>query len=299
MADEALTEHLRSADVASVTALSALLAPARPVRIVDVGANPIDDRPQYAALLAGGAAHVTGFEPQPEALARLRRLAGPDETYLPYAIGDGGRHELRICASDGFSSLFEPDERQLELLVDFPRLARVVDRLPVDTVRLDEVEEVNGLDYLKLDVQGSELSVIEGGRRLLADAGAVQVEVGFHRLYRGAPTFAEVDLALRSSGLVPQQFVSTRTWPLAPARWADPWQAEARQLVEGDLLYVRDLTTVGEWTVDQLNCLALVAHGAYRSVGVVVRVLTELIRRGDLPKDAVERYLALSGAATG
>lgn len=295
MTDEALTEHLHAGDQRRLVALAELLEPTRRVRIVDIGANPIDDEPQYAGLLATGLGQVTGFEPQAQALERLRRAAGPFETYLPDAIGDGAVQELRVCTSDGFSSLFEPDPQQLALLTDFPAMAGVVQRHRVPTTRLDDVAGIEGIDYLKMDLQGGELAVIGGASRRLAEVVAVQTEVGFHRLYQGAPTFAEVDLALRSVGLVPQQFVSTRTWPLAPTQWADPWQPRSRQLVEADLLYVRDLTTVAHWTADQLKALALVSFSAYDSVGLVLHCVGELTRRGDLPKDAPTRCHGLIG----
>ncbi|WP_291525606.1 FkbM family methyltransferase [Branchiibius sp. NY16-3462-2] len=295
----ALEEYRRASDTGSLQSLAGLLGDPEPVRIVDIGANPIDDEPQYASLLATGLGRVVGFEPQREALARLQQLAGPHETYLPYAVGDGDTHELRICASDGFSSLLEPDPRQLDLLTDFPKLAQVVDREQVATVRLDDIEEIDGVDLLKMDVQGGELAVLEGGRERLRDCVAVQTEVGFHRLYEGAPTFGDVDRVLRELGLRPAAFVSVRTWPLAPTQWADSWEADARQLVEADLLYVRDLTTTADWTARQLNSLALIAHGVYRSVGITLRCLDQLTRAGDMPKDALAAYRALIGPSAG
>lgn len=295
----ALEEYRTGSDTDSLGTLAGLLNDPDPVRIVDIGANPIDDEPQYATLLATGLGRVIGFEPQREALARLLQLAGPQETYLPYAVGDGNTHELRICASDGFSSLLEPDPRQLELLTDFPKLAQVLAREQIDTVRLDDIAEIDGVDLLKMDVQGGELAVLEGGRERLKDCVAVQTEVGFHRLYEGAPTFGDVDRELRGLGLRPAAFVSLRTWPLAPTQWADPWEADARQLVEADLLYVRDLTAMASWTPRQLKSLALIAHGVYRSVGLVLRCLDQLTRAGDIPKDALATYRTQIGSTAG
>ncbi len=58
------------------------------VKIVDIGANPIDGAPPYVSLIAEGATSLVGFEPNPEALARLDSLKGAHETYLPHAIGE-------------------------------------------------------------------------------------------------------------------------------------------------------------------------------------------------------------------
>jgi len=58
------------------------LQPDRLTRIVDVGANPINDNP-YKPLLDMGACEVYGFEPHPEAYAQLLENKGDREV-----IGD-------------------------------------------------------------------------------------------------------------------------------------------------------------------------------------------------------------------
>jgi len=73
------------------------------IKVVDIGANPIDGPAPYASLLASGCAEVVGFEPNADALAKLARKKGPRETYLPYAIGDGRQHTLYRCQSDGMT----------------------------------------------------------------------------------------------------------------------------------------------------------------------------------------------------
>ena len=306
--DRALTRALNAAvgaepDPRIARAVRDLLTPAltgpadRPaVEVVDIGANPIDGDPPYGPLLAAGMAGVTGFEPQQQALTELRRLAGAQERYLPYAVGDGLPHTLYLCATSGFASLLEPDERQLELLIDFPRLARVTGREPIQTRRLDDIVEIDRIDLLKIDIQGGELAVLRAGRGKLATTVAVQTEVGFHRLYRDQPTFADVDLELRDQGFVPHQFVTTRTWPLAPVVWADPLQQSARHLVEADVLYVRDPVRAAEMDDGQLARLALIADVVYGSFGLALRCVLELIGRGVLDGDADGRYRSLAAA---
>lgn len=270
--------------------LAEILAVPHRTQIVDIGANPIDGDPPYARMLHAGRCDVTGFEPHPQALARLVERAGPHERYLPYAVGDGERHRLRMCAESGFSSLLPPDAAQMAVLTDFPRLSAVVDEADVATTRLDDIAEIERADLVKIDIQGGELDVFRGGRRTLRDAVAVQTEVGFHRLYEGAPTFADVDLELRDQGFVPHAFVSRKTWPLAPVEWADPWQERARHLVETDVVYVRDLSRLDALTDEALGHLALVAHEVYDSVGVVLLALRALRDRGAIAADAPEQY---------
>ncbi len=266
--------------------------PPEPLEIVDVGANPIDGEPPYAPLLTAGVARVTGFEPQPSAYEELQALADEAHRYLPYAVGDGAEHDLFVCEQSGFTSMLEPDPDQLALLTDFPRMAQVVGRHRMGTQRLDDIAELDRMDLLKIDIQGGEREVFEHGRRLLAGTVAVQTEVNFFRLYRGQPTFADVDLELRAQGFVPHAFVATKTWPLAPVQWADPFQEQAHQLVEADVLYVRDPAHARDLTGAQLRRLGLIAHLAYASCGLTLLCVRELVRRGELPQRAAEEYAA-------
>ncbi|NYJ73597.1 FkbM family methyltransferase [Allobranchiibius huperziae] len=271
-------------------AASHVLSGRRPVEIVDIGANPIDGEPPYAPLLEQGVARVTGFEPQESAYAELTTREDGAHRYLPYAVGDGAEHTLRLCVESGFASMLEPDRAQLGLLTDFPRMASVTDRIPMATRRLDDITEIEQLDYLKIDIQGGELDVFRHGRRLLARAVAVQTEVGFTRLYEDQPTFADLDLELRAHGFVPHLFVNTKTWPLAPLQWADPLQEQARHLVEADVLYVRDLARLDVLSEDQLHHLGLICDLAYASYGVTLLCIAELVRRGVLDPDSARIF---------
>tara|TARA_B100000315_G_scaffold255950_1_gene300659 strand:+ start:11822 stop:12034 length:213 start_codon:yes stop_codon:yes gene_type:complete len=49
------------------------------INIVDIGANPIDGDLPYKSLLNAKLAHVTDFEPNPDALEQLILKKGPNE----------------------------------------------------------------------------------------------------------------------------------------------------------------------------------------------------------------------------
>lgn len=303
MTDAAVTRHLAAAPERLDELADLLEVPAQDrrgaVHVLDVGANPLDDVPVYLPLLRAGLARVTGFEPQPDAFARLTRLSGPDERYLPWALGDGTVQELRVCAAEGFSSLLEPDPGQLAVLTDFPRLAAVTSRSAVRTRRLDDVAAEEGLgpvDLLAIDAQGSEHQILDHGRAALGGLLAAQVELAFHRLYEDGPAMADVDRSLRSMGLVPHAFVSTRTWPLAPVPWADPLQTRARHLVEADMLYLLDPAVWGRLDEDRLRRLALVVAGAYGETGTGLVALRHLIARGTLRPGTESDYRLWCGA---
>src|SRR4030095_16241459 len=95
------------------------------IKAVNIGASDSDGHaPPYAALLEAGGVGVVGFEPNLKALAELNAHKGPCETYLPYAIGDGGRHTLNMCFAPGMTSLLKPNPAVLKLFPDFAGWAR-------------------------------------------------------------------------------------------------------------------------------------------------------------------------------
>jgi hypothetical protein len=105
--------------------LARLLDLSRLTHVVDIGANPVDGEPPYKSLLDAQLCRLTGFEPQPAALAELTRKKSANGTYLPYAVGDGGEHTLNLCAYSGWTSLFVPSAAALDVFSFFKANARV------------------------------------------------------------------------------------------------------------------------------------------------------------------------------
>jgi FkbM family methyltransferase len=272
--------------------LVALLNPERLTAVVDVGANPIDGDPPYKDLLAARLCRVVGFEPQPDALAALNARKGDLETYLPYAVADGAPGVLRVCRQPGMTSLLRPDARVVKHFRPFEEWAQVIRELPVETRRLDDIAEIADLDFLKIDAQGSELAVFRHGVHRLQEAVAVQTEVSFVPLYEGQPSFAEIDLELRKLGFIPHCYAAMKKWMIAPLfAEHDPFAA-INQLLEADIVYVRDFTQPDRMQPEQLKHLAIVAHHCYRSFDLAVNCLYHLAARGATAPDAVQRYLA-------
>lgn len=275
-----------------MTALHEILSLAPVMEVVDVGANPIDGDPPYKPLLQRGLCRVTGFEPQPAALAQLLAAKGVMETYLPYALGGGGEVDLNICVASGMTSVMAPDRNTLELFSRLDELAQVKEVASISTRRLDDVEEVKSIDFLKIDVQGFELEIMRNGMRKLAEAALIQIEVSFTPLYEGQPVFGEIDLFLRGMGFVPHCFAALKQWPIAPCVINGNVSAPLNHLLEADVVYVRDFTRRTTATDRQLKAMALAAHHCYGSIDLTMRCIQLLQERGSTPPDALQVYIA-------
>ena len=275
----------------SIQNLLQLLKPARLTEIVDIGANPVDGEPPYRPMLAAkNLCRLTGFEPQQDALDALLKKKGQNERYLPYAIGNGTEQTLNICQVSGMTSLLTPDKNMLQTFGIFAEFGKVKEQIPIATRTLDSIEEIEHLDYLKIDIQGGEMDVFKHGRQKLAQTVTIQTEISFMPLYENQPTFAEIDAELRNQGFVPHCFAAIKNWIISPMVVNNNPRHPLNQLLEADMVYVRDFTKPESMTDEQLKHLALVSHICYKSFDLTMRCVQLLEQRGVLAKGAVERY---------
>jgi FkbM family methyltransferase len=249
--------------------------------------------PPYKPLLDAQLCHLTGFEPQGAALAELNQRKGANETYLPYAVGDGCEHTLNLCAYSGWTSLFVPSAAALDVFSFFKSKARVVDRTPLKTRRLDDIAEIDGIDFVKIDIQGSELAVFVHGREKLKHAVVIQTEVQFVDLYDGQPSFGQVDQELRAQGFIPHAFAALKKWPISPLQVGGDPTRPLNQLLEADLVYVRDFVHAERMSSDQLKQLCIIVHSCYNSFDLAGRCVALLEQRQAIPRGALQQYIEI------
>ena len=279
--------------------LSSFLAPARLTDIVDIGANPIDGDPPYKKMLAASLCRVMGFEPQLDALENLNKVKTDLETYLPYVIGTGGRKTLHRCKYSGWTSLFEPDEAAINVFPAFRDNATVIEKIPVDTRPLDSIAEIKNIDFLKLDVQGSELDCLKSGIEKISSCVFIQLEISFVTLYKNQPGFGEVDLFLREMGFIPHCFAAIKQWPIAPLVINNNPTQPLNQLLEADLVYVKNFIQPSNLTNEQLKQMALIAHHCFGSFDLAAKCIELLETRGVLPNSSVDHYVSILANVSG
>lgn len=197
--------------------------------VVDVGARGgVHDR--WRAV--GEALRSVEFEPGQAAGASSSR-----RTVLPVGISNRrGQATFHVTRSLENCSCQPPFG---DFLSGFPHPERfdVLQRvsIPVDTLdRALEDARVVSPDFLKIDVQGHELAVLDGAPATLGRVAGVEVETAFHPMYEGQPMFADVDARLRGAGL---RFVDLR-----PGYWkreATPQRGRG-ELVFADALYLAE-----------------------------------------------------------
>lgn len=244
------------------------------ISIVDVGANPLSgSKGPYQILVDKGLALLVGFEPDPEAFDKLQAIKGPRETYLPVAVGDGKRHQFRICAMSGMNSLLAPNLDLLNLVHLHGPWAQVRSVVDVDTKRLDDLAEIEAIDYLKIDIQGGEMLVFENAMEKLKSCLVVHTEVMFVPMYVDQPLFSEQELFLRKLGLQVHKFFEMQGHVLKPFAVRGDVHAPLSQVFWADVVFIKDITRLERLRPEQLLKLAIILHDVYGSVDVAHLVL--------------------------
>lgn len=247
-----------------------------PILVVDIGANPIDGTPPYKALLENGIVKVIGFEPQPEALAKLNQQKGSNETYLPYAVGDGTSKTLYVCHASGMTSTFEPNFSLLNRFQGYPEWAKIKEEVPIQTHRLDDLDTIPPVDWLKIDIQGGELNVFEHAESKLKDCLVIQTEVNFIPLYKGQPLFAEIDQWMRAHGFMLHTLIEQRKRLYAPAVINNQIHQGINQLTTADAVYIIDLERIENLPISQINKLIAILHEVYGSQDTVLHIFDKI-----------------------
>jgi FkbM family methyltransferase len=170
--------------------------------VLDVGANA----GQYATAMrrdVGYLGRMISFEPVRAPFALLERAAQRDAQWEALNYGLGARIEtvdINVAGNSFSSSLLNMLPAHLASAPE----SRYTGTEKIQVNTLDSVFPglVQGARsvYLKIDTQGLEKQVLEGGRHSLGSIGTVQLEMSLAPLYEGEPLFPEMHAFLAELG---------------------------------------------------------------------------------------------------
>ncbi len=180
--------------------------------VYDIGAN-LGFFSLLAARLAGPSGRVEAFEPLPAAAAGLRRHLELNHAHTVRV------HEVAVGARSGRAQLLAVDETSWSHLADRGWHERTQEVLDVDVVTVDALVggDLPPPDVVKIDVEGSELDVLEGMAETLRARSPVIV-CELHE------TNAEFAARMRELGYVTQNLEGPEAVDRAGAVHALAWR---------------------------------------------------------------------------
>ena len=263
------------------------------LEVMDVGAAAIAEEPIYKSLVDMEVAHLTAFDGDERQMNMLQERYGTKNvSCFNSFLFDGKVHDVYLCEPlSGMTSLFKPKKDALKFFNGFSKFGQVGKIDKIKTTRLDDVQNLKKIDFLKMDVQGAELEILQNGRQTLEECLAIQLEVSFFALYENQPSFGDIDIYMRKMGFVPHRILDLKRWSIAPIIFNDNIRSPGNQLLESDIIYIKDPLLVEKLTDIQLQKITILAHYAFRSIDYCAFLLIEMEKRKLLDLDSHKQYI--------
>lgn len=196
--------------------------------------------------------NFVGFDPDEEEICRLEGIASGNSTwksvrYLPIALGvKSESRTLYLTRSPGCASLLPPSP---EVYAAFGRenLFSVDREVAIKTIPLDDASKAYNFadaSYLKIDIQGAELEVLQTGENLLRNSIlTIRTEVEFQKIYKNQPVFRDVDEYLSGLGFHLVGFHSPISWARVSRNGGKfaPGQNCLGEVIHSDAIYFRNI----------------------------------------------------------
>jgi FkbM family methyltransferase len=168
--------------------------------VLDIGANS----GQFAELIRRvlPECRIVSFEPLQQCYKQLKdnKNIGQPFTALQMALGnESGTVSINRNDFSPSSSILPMNQLHVS---ELPQTAKTTS----EEIRVEKLDEISASInirkpyFVKIDVQGFEGQVIQGGRQTLVEAEAVIVEISCLPLYEGAPSFDQIYQMMKGIG---------------------------------------------------------------------------------------------------
>ena len=236
------------------------------IEIMDVGAAAISETPVYQKIIDIGFANLNAFEGDEKHSKKLIDKYGERLKLYSQFVFDGTTQNLyKANERSGMTSLLKPKLNALNFFNGFNKIGEIEKIEKVKTYKLNDIKELPLIDLAKMDIQGSELTVLNNGLEKLKDCLAVQLEVSYICLYENQPTFGEVDIWMRSKGYSPHCFLNVKRWSITPTIFNNNFRIPGNQLLESDIVYIKDPLKLYLLNNEQLKKFITISHYCFKS----------------------------------
>jgi FkbM family methyltransferase len=252
--------------------------------------------------------HVYSIDADPAAVQRPQGFAS--HHHFSFALHSSqGEMEFFVATQPSLSSLLEFDpvafERHFGLMPGSEHWARALTPQRKQTTKTETADgffrsrNLERIDYLKLDTQGTELEILKGARDYFS-AGkilVVKTEVSLLPVYRDQCTFGEIDQFMREQGFL---FVDCAFYPdavvaksAATAIRGIHVREQTRFSAGGDAFYVLQPNKYGG---DDRAGFTVRSAVLLNQLGYV-SVALDILKKGAFPPDRIEALLRATAPA--
>ncbi|MHA6963345.1 O-linked N-acetylglucosamine transferase family protein [Zobellella denitrificans] len=223
--------------------------------------------PAFAGLHKLGALTTICLDPGSRLTNAQQLQHTGDFHYVPMTVlGDGEPVTLYATLEPAYSSTLkvhsssqQPEELGLQ--------CEVIAELPINSIRLDDIEGIDTLEWLVLDNMHDIHAILEHGSHALAQALLVQIRVNFIESHNGQPELNTCRQLMRPYGYRFHQLVNKYKQANSQESVSD------KELLFADAVFLPDTARLEQLTDNQRLKLAFLLHTAYGSYALVHELL--------------------------
>ena len=223
---------------------------------------------------------IIGFEIDKRVCDKMNSEASEGIKYYPYALGKANeKKKLYNTQAPMCTSLYKPNEKLISLYNNL-HFAYLKNETEIETITLDNFiskNSIDNLDFIKIDTQGSELDIFNGGKNSLKNVVKIICEVEFVPIYEDQPLFGDVNKFLNENGFMFNKFLglSGRALkPLIPNKDLN----KASQHMWSDAVFIKNIEVIQNLSDEKLLKLSILS-AAYFSMDLTFFCLSIYDRR--------------------
>ena len=233
-------------------------------QMLEIGAHPYEGskEPFHEIINFFPNSKISAFELDKDECEKLNQNSPKGINFFPFALGKKKeKKKIYITNHPMCTSLYEPDEKLMKLYnnLEFASLKKIEE---IETVNLDlfiKEQKIKFIDFIKIDIQGAELDVFQGGLSCLKNVLAIITEVEFIQLYKNQPLFGDVSSFLRKNNINFHKFLSLQGRTLKPTVLNnDP--NFSTQHMWSDAMYLRNIETISDLDNHQMLKLSVYSY---------------------------------------
>lgn len=154
-----------------------------------------------------GIVHTIGVEPESSGLKALQ-VSRAYDTIVTQGLAETTKQAtLFVTKARGWCSLLKPDETAIKRVASPTCLSRrPFDVVATETINLTTLDAIKStlprIDFLQIDVQGTELQVLRGAKESLKNIAMIELEVRFYPIYEAEPSWNDLHTFLLENGFL-------------------------------------------------------------------------------------------------
>ena len=231
--------------------------------LIDIGARTIEkSKPRFHKILEYfPSSEIIGFEIEKEVCDQMNSEAAKGVKYFPFALGENNeKRKLYITENPMCTSLYKPNENLAKLYhaLEYMNLKKETE---IETITLDSFVNkysIDAIDFIKIDVQGAELDILKGSKKLLSNVIKIVCEVEFLPLYHDQPLFGDISEFLSKYNFMFNKFLGVSGRTLKPLI-ANKDKSVASQHMWTDAIFIQHINKIQNLTDEKLLKLSVLA----------------------------------------